>query len=210
MGGSRTALSAAMLAVLLGCRTPAARVAAPAPPPAPPAAPTADESYDWHGLIVAPFGSALKDVPLKLHEVLLFRDEAHSGDAVVEAECYGADAPAAHFLGRAPDDYLLCFKQDRLSRIEASVRLHMAEASEEFAAACASWLQRSAPAAAGPGSVAPVSAAPAAADTGAQADCEGRDGAIRYSARLGKDKGEDQTSETELTLSITLDSDHGP
>ena len=38
-------------------------------------------------------------------------------------ECYAADTPAPRFVGRTPDEYLLCFKQDRLSRIQASVRL---------------------------------------------------------------------------------------
>ena len=41
------------------------------------ARPPVDASYDWHGLLIAPFGSVLKDIPLTLHEVLLFRDEAH-------------------------------------------------------------------------------------------------------------------------------------
>jgi hypothetical protein len=226
----RTALSTAMFAVLLGCQAPPPRVAVPVSPPTPPAAlPQADESNDWHGLLIVPLGSALKDVPIKLHEVLLFRDEARSGDAVAEAECYGADAPAAHFfLGRTPDEYLLCFKQDRLSRIQASLRLPLAQASEVFRAACAGWLQRAAPATPGPDIAAPVTTASAAtapataapsvggpsiagADIGAaQAACEGRDGAIRYSGRLGKETGEEQTPETELTLSITLDSDHSP
>src|ERR1700730_5622210 len=107
--GSRTALSAAMLAVLIGCQAHPPR-AVSAPPPTLPAALTADESYDWHSLLIVPFGSALKDVPIKLHEVLLFRDEVRSSDALAEAECYGADAPAARFIGRAPDEYLLCFR----------------------------------------------------------------------------------------------------
>ncbi len=49
------------------------RLRRPQPAPAP-----LDASYDWHVLLVAPFGSVLKDVPLTLHEVLLFRDEAQS------------------------------------------------------------------------------------------------------------------------------------
>jgi hypothetical protein len=202
----RTALYT-MLAVMLGCQTPPPRVAVPVSPAAPPAVfPQADESNDWHGLLIVPFGSALKDVPIKLHEVLLFRDEARSGDAVAEAECYGADAPAAHFLGRTPDEYLLCFRQDRLSRIQASLRLPLAQASEVFRAACAGWLQRAAPAT-------PDIATPsvAGADIGAvQAACEGRDGAIRYSGRLGKESDEEQKPEAELTLSIILDGDQSP
>ncbi len=56
-----------------------------------------------------------------------------------QAECYAADAPAPRFLGRTPDEYLLCFKQDRLSRIQAAVLLPAAEADGVFAAACAAW-----------------------------------------------------------------------
>ena len=87
-----------------------------------------DASYDWHVLLIAPFGSVLKDVPVTLHEVLLFRDEAETrrrrGD---DAECYAPDQRRRRsFVGHTPDEYLLCFKQDRLSRIQASVRLRTA------------------------------------------------------------------------------------
>ena len=67
----QAALSVAILAL-------AACAAAPKPVAAPPAPPPLDASYDWHVLLVAPFGSVLKDVPLTLHEVLLFRDEART------------------------------------------------------------------------------------------------------------------------------------
>jgi hypothetical protein len=192
----RIALSTGLLAALLGCRAPPPLATAPARAAPPPLAlPEADDSYDWHGLLIAPFGSALKDVPMVLHEVLLFRDEARSGAAADDAECYGADAPPPRFVGRTPDEYLLCFKQDRLSRIQASVRVTTAQASEVFSAACAGWLRRAAP------------GAPALPNTGtAGAACEGRDGAIRFSGRLGEETGGEETSETELALSITLDS----
>jgi hypothetical protein len=180
----RLALCAALPLALAGCRAPPPRVSAPdrnAPPPA------ADElGYDWHGLAIAPFGSVLKDVPMALHEVLLFRDNGAADDAAAASECYAADAPAPLFLGRTPDEYLLCFKQDRLSRIQAAVLLPAAEADGVFAAACAAWLRNAG--AAAPGVATPGAAAPA---------CEGRDGAIRFRGRLEQD--------AESTLSITLD-----
>ncbi len=183
----------AALATMFGCRAPQPRAAVDRAPVASQPAPRDDESYDWHGLLIAPFGSALKDVPMALHEVLLFRDEAHSDAGVDDAECYGADAVPPRFVGRAPDEYLLCFKQDRLSRIRASVRLTTGEASEVFAAACARWLQR------------------AATNTDvAGGTCEGRDGAIRFSGRLAEEAGGEQTPETELALFITLDSVPAP
>ena len=148
-----------------------------------------DASYDWHVLLIAPFGSVLKDIPLPLHEVLLFRDEARGAAAADDAECYAPDQTAPQFVGHTPDEYLLCFKQDRLMRIQASVRL-ATQAPEVFAAACAGWLQRAV------ASAAPAPPAPSAAP--AADSCEGREGAMHFSARLGL--------EPESNLSIVLDS----
>ncbi|HXA35159.1 MAG TPA: hypothetical protein VNW26_02405 [Steroidobacteraceae bacterium] len=193
---SRLALGAAIVAALAGCRAPATRPVPQERAPALAAAPPVGEPYDWHDLVIAPFGSVLKDVPIVLHEVLLFRDESRGDAAVDDAECYGADPPAPRFLGRAPDEYLLCFKQDRLSRIEASVHLTAAEASDVFAAACAAWFRHAA------------AEAPAASEAGAA--CEGRDGAIRFSARLAEEPIREDTAETHTLLSLTLDSVPGP
>jgi hypothetical protein len=122
-------------------------LAACAAPPPKPAAPLKavpaplDATYDWHVLLVVPFGSVLKDVPLTLHEVLLFRDEARSAAAADELECYAVDGPRPRFLARSPTEYLLCFKRERLSRVEATVRLAPDEAAGIFADACASWIK---------------------------------------------------------------------
>jgi hypothetical protein len=201
----RIALSAALLATAAGCRAPPPRVTAPDRVPPPPAAhEPADASYDWHGLLIAPFGSVLKDIPMALHEVLLFRDEAHSGAAAdnasaADAECYAADAPAPRFVGRIPDEYLLCFRQGRLSRIQASARLTAAEAPDVFAAACAGWLKNAASGTEGPG----VEARNAGG-------CEGRDGAIRFRGRLEEEPGREETPQMESMLSITLESAPNP
>ncbi len=220
----RATLSFALLAALTGCRAPAPHATAPerAAPAPPPEAHPLDGSYDWHVLLIAPFGSVLKQVPITLHEVLLFRDQARGGTAADDAECYASDAPAPRFVGRTPDEYLLCFKEDRLARIQASVRLTAAEAPEVFAAACTRWLKNALQAtggAAAPGAAASDGTAP---ETGAQsADaCKGREGSIRFSAHLGEEGGpaetpavktpptevqQLETSPTETTLSITLD-----
>ena len=214
----RAALPFALLAALTGCRAPTPHATAPDRAPAPPpAARPLDASYDWHVLLVAPFGSVLKQVPLTLHEVLLFRDQARGGNAADDAECYASDAPAPRFAGRTPDEYLLCFKEDRLARIQASVRLTAAEAPEAFAAACTRWLKNAMQAttgAAAPGAAANDGAAP---ETGAQsADaCKGREGSIRFNAHLGEEATpteaqQTDTSPTEATLSITLDSNPNP
>jgi hypothetical protein len=218
----RIASSAALLATLVACHAPSPRVAAPDRMPPPPAAhEPLDASYDWHGLLIVPFGSVLKDIPVALHEVLLFRDEVRGATAAddpadapaADAECYAADAPAPRFVGRMPDEYLLCFRQGRLSRIQASVRLTAAEAPDIFAAACAGWSKNVAPATTGveaPGAVAPGVVAPSvegqstAAPMGAA--CEGRDGGVRFRGRLGEEPGRAEMLQTEAVLSITLDS----
>jgi hypothetical protein len=173
-------LPAALLSALVACHAPSPRAAAPGGTPAPATQPVDDAVYDWHGLLIAPFGSVLKDIP-GLHEVLLFRDDARDArsGAADDADCYSTDAPAPHFLGRTPDEYLLCFKHDRLARIQATVRLPPEEAPATFATACAAWLRHAAP----------------AGEPGNAAGCDGRDGAIRFSGRLGDEGG----------LSITLD-----
>ena len=125
---------------------------------------------------------------MALHEVLLFQDLAHGSAAADEGECYAADAPALRFIGRTPDEYLLCFKQDRLSRVQASVRLPAAEASGVFAAACA-----------------------AASATAASATaCDGGDGAIRFRGRLEEEPDGTEIPRAESTLSITLDDVSNP
>jgi hypothetical protein len=231
----RIAVSAALLAALAACRAPSPRVAAPAPAPAP-APPAAHElggaSYDWHGLLIAPFGSVLKNIPAALHEVLLFRDEEHgsasAADAdTVGAECYAADTPAPRFLGRTPDEYVLCFKQDRLFRIQASVRIAAAQAADVFALACVDWLKNAAPAITGvgaPGAAAPDTGTPRAEAPRAEAQsagaCEGRVGDIRFRGRLEEEQdpaqpdraeqGRAEQDRTDMVLSITLDGAAAP
>jgi len=157
----------------------------PAPAPAPSGAAT-DASYDWHVLVLAPFGMLLKESPLALHEVLLFHDETPGAPEVAGRDCYAVDSPAPRFVGQQPDQYLLCFDHDRLHRIEASVSLHAAEAQQVFDQACALWLKNTAPA-------------------GNGAACEGRDGSITFAARLAVVPGE-----AAATLSMVLSSTAQP
>jgi hypothetical protein len=130
-------LTAVLILILAGCAAPPPKPAAPLEPaPAP-----LDASYDWHVLLVVPFGSALKDVPLTLHEVLLFRDEAQNAASADELECYAVDGTRPQFVARSPSEYLLCFKHDRLSRIEATVGLPAVDAARIFADACGLWIK---------------------------------------------------------------------
>ena len=196
------------LAAMVGCQTPSSRAKA-LQPAAPVAAPAPlDPSFDWHVLVIAPFGSVLKDVPRTLHEVLLFRDQDPGAAPADDGECYAADAPVPQFMGRVPDDYMLCFKQDRLSRIQASVRLPGSEVAAMFAAACDGWRKNAVTwtaASTAASAAAPTVAravAPVPSDAQNADACEGRDGAIHFSAHLVR--------EPETALSITLDGAVGP
>jgi hypothetical protein len=196
MSKAAALLLAALLSTLVACRTSPTR-AAPDRAPAPPDThEPVDGSYDWHGLLIAPFGSVLKEIPATLHEVLLFRDAEQSTVVAEDAECYAADAPAPRFLGRTPQEYLLCFKHDHLSRIQASVQLTTAEAAGMFAAACAGWLKAAAP---GTTNTAPATTDAAPATAPPAAACQGSDGDIRFSARLEEEVGQ-------TVLSMALDS----
>jgi hypothetical protein len=179
-------LAAAAVFGLAACAT--NRTPAPAPPPTPAAL---DPSYDWHVLLTAPFGTLLKDLPVTVHEVLLFRDESHNPPPAEDAECYAADATAPHFISRPPDEHLLCFKHDRLSRVEAAVRLPESEAAKVFADACGLWMKNAA--------VARLGAAPAIAAQPSGELCEGSDGSISFSGRLDQESDQD-----EAVLSVTL------
>jgi hypothetical protein len=130
-------LVAAAALMLAACAAPASK---PAPPPEPPPAPL-EASYDWHVLMVIPFGSVLKDVPLTLHEVLMFRDETQRVAPADELECYAVDGTRPRFVARSPSEYLLCFKHDRLTRVEASVRLPADDAARIYADACGLWIK---------------------------------------------------------------------
>ena len=196
-------LIAALLASLAGCHASAPRATPPDRAPPPQSSALADASYDWHGLLIAPFGSMLKEVPMTLHEVLLFRDEAHGANAADEAECYAGDTAPPRFVGRTPDEYLLCFKQDRLSRVQASVPLSAAEAPEVFAAACARWSRQTTPAPASAGAAGTAATGDAAQSPNT---CEGHDGGIHFSGRLEAEPAQAETPPGEQVLSITLDS----
>jgi hypothetical protein len=174
-------LPVAVAVVLTACAASKPKIASPPPPP-----PPLDASYDWHVLIVAPFGSVLKDIPLALHEVLLFRDEAHNAAPADDPECYALNGAGPRFMARSPTEYLLCFKHDRLSRIEATVRLPQNEAAEIFADACAKWMKT-------------AQAQQAKASESGPA-CEGLDGSVVFAVHL-----ESMPDEEEALLTVQLD-----
>jgi hypothetical protein len=167
------ATAALLLAACAGGPQKPAPAASTATPPA------LDASYDWHVLMKAPFGSLLKDAPFALHEVLLFREAVHGAPAADDAECYTTDATPPRFIDRKPDQYLLCFTHDRLSRIEASVLLPASQASQVFADACGLWMKH-------------TPSPPAGA-------CEGSDSGIAFRGRL-----EEEGDLGDATLSVQL------
>jgi hypothetical protein len=170
----RQSLSSGLALLLAACAAPPPKPAAP-PEPAPV---PLDSSYDWHVLLVAPFGSVLKDVPLTLHEVLLFRDETQRTAAADELECYAVDGARPRFVSRSPSEYLLCFKHDRLSRVEATVQLPADGAVRIFADACGLWMKK---------------------PLGATEDCAGSEGGISFAGHF------ESEPENFAQLSIQLD-----
>lgn len=166
----RWAMGAALL--LAACAA-----APPGPVAPPPTPPPLDASYDWHGLLVAPFGSVLKDIPLTLHEVLLFHDEERRAAATDELDCYAVDDSRPRFLARSPSEYLLCFRHDRLSRIEAMVPLPADQATQIFRDACRLWMKN---------------------ERSGTPECAGSDGGIAFNGHL--------TSEAEgSVMTVQLD-----
>jgi hypothetical protein len=174
---------AAAVLLLAAC---AASQPKPAAPPEPAPVPL-DASYDWHVLLVAPFGSVLKDVPLTLHEVLLFRDEAQRAAPVDELECYAVDGNRPLFVARSPSPYLLCFKHDRLSRVEATVRLPADEAARIFADACGLWMKNAQP---------------------TTQECAGSEGGTTFVGHFENEP--DESAELSIQLDAADPADHAP
>jgi len=166
-------------------------VAAPSPPPL-------EASYDWHGLLLVPFGSVLKEIPFTLHEVLLFRDASRAA-AADDPECYAMEQSAPRFVARIPSEYMLCFKHDRLSRVQATVNLPQSEAAQIFSDACSLWHRNEGAAQAAADQ--PAADVPGADQGADQAGaCDGRDGAIGYTGRLDQ-----EADQAEAPLTVTLD-----
>jgi hypothetical protein len=141
-----------------------------------------DASFDWHPLVIAPFGTRLVDSAIRLHEVLLFREQSHGAAEAESKDCYAVDGTAPAFVGRASEEYLMCFEHDQLDRIEVAVRIEAEVAARDFGRACALWL----------GNAQPIAKADDA--------CEGRDGDTAFNARLVAVPGE-PTAELHMTLS---------
>jgi hypothetical protein len=191
---ARWAVPAAAVWILAACAASKHEIA----PPPPAAPPSLDASYDWHVLLIAPFGSVLKDIPLALHEVLVFRDEEHSASPADDPECYAADGAAPRFMTRVPSSYLLCFNHSRLSRIEATVRLPENESAQIVAAACAMWT-KNAQAPASAGSEGSERTDGPQRSEGSEA-CEGADGGVAFAVRI-----EDAPNEEDTQLTMQLD-----
>ncbi|MGA2707842.1 MAG: hypothetical protein ACLQJ0_03075 [Steroidobacteraceae bacterium] len=155
--------------------------AAPGPAAASVGTAATDPSFDWRNLVVIPFGSNLRDLHASLHEVLFFRDDAGADGKPEPGDCYSSDEPSPRFVGRATDHYYQCFRNDRLTRVQAVVTLPNDEAPILFARLCDAWLKDGPPSSPG----APV--------------CEGRDGGAAFSARLD---GAADDATTELSIVV--------
>jgi hypothetical protein len=178
--------AAAGLLMLAACASPPPKNHPPEAGPAQNDA-AANASFDWHPLVVAPFGTRLVDSPIRLHEVLFFREQSQGPAEIESQDCYAVDGTPPTFIGQAPNEYLMCFEHDRLDRIDATVRLASDDAPRVFGRACALWL----------GNAQPLTQADA---------CEGRDGDTAFSARLIVVPGEN-TADLLMTLSDAAKTD---
>jgi hypothetical protein len=194
MRSSRQAPGAA-LAVLVGVAGVAGCASAPRPVRPGPSAPVTpavpDASLDWRQLIAAPFASTLKELPFPVHEVLEFGAAARPGSSGGPApeECFRPDGQSPRFLGRGLDDYVLCFRRDRLARIEAGLRLDTGGAEADFARYCDGWLKN------------------ATLIARSEANCRGREGDIAFEARLDEDRSQTTTS---MSMILSRDPDESP
>ena len=180
LGLRRAFRAAAWLCAAGACGCASVPPAAPSAPPRPQAE-VAGAAYDWRPLLIVPFGTLLKDMPLALHEVLEFRDAASDGEAQ-RRDCFSLDgASPPRVLERRPEAYRLCFEHDRLQRIESEVRLASGEAAPLLAAVCAEWLGR--------------------AEDGERSPegCAGRQGGVQLSVRLVPEAD----SSTALSISLS-------
>jgi hypothetical protein len=146
-------------------------------------------------------------MPVPLSEVLQFHE---AGETSRGEECFKPkDMTPPAFLGHTPDDYLLCFAGDRLSRVEAAVHVAAPEAPNLFAAACGDWRRGAAPGAGSTGDAKAGSTADATAGSMADA-CEGRDADVEFSAHLvdaaaaQADAGDAPPQPAGSTISISL------
>jgi hypothetical protein len=183
---ARWAVPAAAVWMLAACAASKHEIAPPPPSPLP-----LDASYDWHVLLIAPFGRVLKQIPLATHEVLVFRDEARSASPADDAECYAANESGLRFMTRSPSSYMLCFNHGKLSRIEATVRLPENEAAQIVADACAMWMKNAQT----------PNAAPSAGSERSEVSqvCEGVDGGIDFAAHIEREPNEE---DTQLTIQL--------
>lgn len=149
-----------------------------------PAAAARDPAEDWRALLPALLDTALQDLHLELHELVYFRDDGSgAADATADPaaapatsaeseDCYAVGGPAPRFLGRVTERYALCFRHDRLDRVQATVRFDADDdAAVLFQRYCAAW--------------------GAAADAAAR--CAGGDDTRRFEARLEAPDGESAT-----------------
>ena len=89
--------AAAGLLMLAACASPPPKDHPPEAGPAQNDA-AADASFDWHPLVAAPFGTLLKDSPIRLHEVLLFREQSHEPAEIESKDCYAVDGTPPTFV----------------------------------------------------------------------------------------------------------------
>jgi hypothetical protein len=173
----------ALTALLAGCAatpSPAVRPARPADLAAASAPAPRDPKDDWHRLLIAPWGTRLQDLPIRLQEALFFRDAAgaqgagavSAADATRAGECFTPRDSLPSFAGGVAVSFVLCFSNERLSLIEAARDVARASAADTLQHYCDLWQSD--------------------AERGERSagSCNGHDGATDFTARLDLDAAE--------------------
>jgi hypothetical protein len=148
-----------------------------------PASAVAAQASLWGSLLVAPLGSLLTQVPVALREVLLFREDERGLAESEEQECYAKSGVPFVFDGNPLDDYVLCFTQEHLYRVEAATHWQASTAATNFTAFCSRWLL---------GATNPEQDAE---------HCAGRSGEVEYIARLAQPAA--GAIDAALTITVT-------
>ncbi len=187
---ARSAGRPVLLLALSACSAvPPAPASAPVQMPAEAAlAGVSDPSFEWRSLIVVPFGSERQSLQSSLREVWLFRDDADAGGKSDAEDCYSPDSAAPRLVGRVADHYFLCFRNDRLNRIQAVVTLPNEAAADQFRKFCDAGL---------------VEARPTADSALA---CEGGGSGAAFRARL-EPAAEDSVSELSIVVTASVPPD---
>ncbi len=141
------AAGTSLACLLAACAAPGPR-ALPTPAAADSAAAGSPAHGHWRSLVPAPFGSRVAQVPFPMNEVLLFHRGPGDAPARADAEdqeCFSNAGSPLEFRGAHVEDYVVCFFQERLFRVEAALRLPADAPADSAQRWCTDWREGTQP-----------------------------------------------------------------